>query len=235
MSPSSVRMPSIKRRTLAAVAAIATVGCVGAATPATATAATMECGAPCISVFSRDLGTYAQPGFVEAVLGSGEARAGQPVGLKPATNLDPTEDILPIPGKVSQFHAAGMVSDAANREYGNLDAVQQRYAPYGMPTELCVGLATVARQTLGLTLQPCASPTTVWVIHRALSPTTPGYFPIINASTTDFDHPFAMHLPRNEVVSGRPLQMQVRRLSFRTGDKTLPARQLWGAVFGQFR
>ena len=46
--------------------------------------------------------------------------------------------------------------------------------------------------------------------------------------TTDFRRPFAMHLPRNEVASGRPLQMQARRLQFRTGDKTLPPRQLWG-------
>jgi hypothetical protein len=42
-----------------------------------------------------------------------------------------------------------------------------------------------------------------------------------------------MHLPRNEVASGKPLQMQVRRLQYRTAEKTLPARQLWGAVFGE--
>ena len=42
-----------------------------------------------------------------------------------------------------------------------------------------------------------------------------------------------MHLPRNEVASGDPeLQMQLRRLQYCTGDDTLPARQLWGAVFG---
>jgi hypothetical protein len=59
------------------------------------------------------------------------------------------------------------------------------------------------------------------------------YFPIINASTTDFSRPFAMHLPRNEVASGKPLQMQVRRLQFLTGEKTLRARQLWGAHMGE--
>jgi hypothetical protein len=73
----------------------------------------------------------------------------------------------------------------------------------------------------------------VWIIYPAPAATTPGYFPIVNASTTDFSRPFAMHLPRNEVASGKPLQMQVRRLQFRTGEKTLPARQLWGAVFGE--
>ena len=55
----------------------------------------------------------------------------------------------------------------------------------------------------------------------------------VNATTTDFSRPFAMHLARNEVASGKPLQIQVRHLQFRTGEKTLPARQLWGAVFGE--
>jgi len=76
--------------------------------------------------------------------------------------------------------------------------------------------------------------TTVWVVHQGLA-TPAGYFPIINAATTDFRRPFAMHLPRNEVASGTPLQMQARRLQFLTGEKTLSARQLWGAWFGELK
>ena len=52
-------------------------------------------------------------------------------------------------------------------------------------------------------------------------------------TTTDFRRPFAMHLPRNEVASGKPLQMQARRLQFLTDEKTLRARQLWGAWLGE--
>ncbi|SMO73917.1 hypothetical protein SAMN06273567_103440 [Geodermatophilus aquaeductus] len=60
----------------------------------------------------------------------------------------------------------------------------------------------------------------------------PGYFAIVNAATGDSDRPFAMHLTRNDVVRGDPeLQMQLRRLQYRTSDGTLPARQVWGAVF----
>jgi len=162
------------------------------------------------------------------------------VGLKPANKFDPTQDIKPdgpIPmavAKVADFYAAGMVSAEANMHYGSLPAVQQRYAPFNMPTDLCVGLARVA-QNEGLILQPCNVPgTTVWVVHQGLA-TPAGYFPIINAATTDFRRPFAMHLPRNEVASGTPLQMQARRLQFLTGEKTLPARQLWGAWFGELK
>jgi hypothetical protein len=238
MTSSSTQVLSIKRRVLAAVATLTIVGGVSAAATGTASAATPECGSPCISVFSSELGTYAQPNFVEAVLGGGGANVGQPVGLKQANRLDPSQDILPdapVPdAKVSDFYAAGMVSAEANSHYGSLPAVQQRYAPFGIPTDLCVGLASVA-QNEGLTLQPCGVPgTTVWVVHEGLA-TPAGYFPIINAATTDFRRPFAMHLPRNEVASGRPLQMQARRLQFLTGEKTLRARQLWGAVFGELK
>ena len=225
----------VKSKVLAAAATL--IAACGAA-PGAASAATPECAAVavCISVFSSELGTYDQPNFVEAVLGGGGANIGQPVGLKRASRFDPSEDILPDApvrdATVADFYAVGMVSAEANRHYGSLAAVQQNYAPFGIATDLCVGLASVA-QNEGLTLQPCSVPgTTVWVVHEGLA-TPAGYFPIINAATTDFRRPFAMHLPRNEVASGRPLQMQARRLQFLTGEKTLRARQLWGAVFGE--
>lgn len=220
------------RRQLAALAAtlaiavtVITVGTLSAS------AATPACASHCISVFSRELGTSAQPNFVEDIFG-GEARIGQPVGLKRASNSDTSEDIIPLGfgSTVSDFYAAGMVSAAVYGNYSTLPAVQQEYAPGGVPSGMCVGLASVAYQTEGLTLQPCSVPgTTVWIVDRNLSPTTPGYFPIINGSTTDFSHPFAMDLPQDEIASAeQPLQMQVRRLQFLTDQKALPDRQLWG-------
>jgi hypothetical protein len=236
MTSLSTQVLSIKRKVLAAVAALTIVCGVSAAATGAASAASPQCAEHCISVFSSELGTYDQLNFVEAVLGDGEARIGQPVGLKQANKFDPTQDIkpdAPVPmATVSDFFAAGMVSAEANRHYGHLPAVQQRYAPFGMDTELCVGLASV-KQNEGLTLQQCSVPgTSVWVVREDLA-IPPGYFPIVNAATTDFRRPFAMHLPRNEVASGRPLQMQARRLQFLTADKMLRARQLWGAWFGE--
>ena len=88
------------------------------------------------------------------------------------------------------------------------------------------------KQGEDLTLQSCDDPTTVWIVYPAPG-ADPNYFAIVNAATTDFDHPFAMHLPRKEVVSDDPeLQMQLRRLQYRTADKVLPERQIWGADFG---
>jgi hypothetical protein len=234
MTPRSTPVPS-RRRVLAAAATVAVAGAVSAVAPP-AHAATAECGPGCISVFSSALGTYADVGFVEAVLDGGAARPGQPVGLAPVSGTDPAEDFRPGTatggGTVADFYADGMVSAEANAHYGPLNAVQQEYAPFGVETGMCVGVARVV-QGEGLTLQPCDVPgTTVWIVQPVPGDTTPGWFAIVNAATSDFDRPFAMHLPCHEVASGEPVQMQLRHLRYRTGEGTLPATQVWGAVFG---
>ena len=184
MSSSCTDVLSIRRKVLTAVATLTCVAGVSAAAPGAARAATPPCGVGCISVFSSVLGNPGQPNFVEAVLDGGAVQVGQPVGLKPASRFDATLDIKPIAGTVSEFYERGLASAAANAHYGPLNAVQQEYAPFGERTGLCVGLARVA-QNERLTLQPCSSPTTVWIPYRALA-SEEGYFPIVNAATTDF-------------------------------------------------
>jgi hypothetical protein len=77
-------------------------------------------------------------------------------------------------------------------------------------------------------LQPFTVPgTTVWVVQTDLA-IPPGYSPSINAATTDSGGPLSLHLPRNEVASGKPLQMQARHLQFLTGENTRSgAAALW--------
>ena len=79
---------SIKRKVLAVAAMLATAGGVSTVGTLSASAATPACGQRCISIFSREFGTYAQPHFVEAVLG-GVAKVGQPVILKTGQQLRP--------------------------------------------------------------------------------------------------------------------------------------------------
>jgi hypothetical protein len=219
---------SIKMKLLGAAATLSILGGVSTS----ANAATPECGMMCGSVFSRELGSYAQTGPVEAVLG-GVARVGQPVILKPPSRSDPSQDIIPEGQSVSDFFEAGLVSADVNSHYGSLMGVQQRYAPFGIGTDLCVGLAKVAYQNEGLTLQPCdVSARTVWIIDTPDSH-VPMYFAIVNASTTKFERPFAMDLRRDEIVNDRKtLQIHVRRLKFLTDDKILPDSQLWGFIPG---
>ena len=103
------------RATRTRVLALATFAMMGATTAAAifpADAATSECGASCISVFSSELSTYAHPDVVEAVLDGGAARTGQPVGLKPASGTDASEDFTPGSASnggstVADFYAVG--------------------------------------------------------------------------------------------------------------------------------
>src|SRR5215204_5753650 len=210
---------SIRTKVLTVAATLIVIGAASTLGTLPASAATPACGPGCISIFSRELGTYAQPRFVEAVLG-GVAQVGQPVILKAASSSDPSQDLVARPGLVSDFFAAGMVSADVNSHYGNLRAAQIEYAPLGVRSGLCVGVATTAFQNEGLTLQPCTVPaTTVWILDTADSPGTAaeGYFPIVNGSTTDFSRPFAMHYPRNAQATGDPTpQIVVRRLQFRS-------------------
>src|SRR3982074_3521889 len=125
---------SIESKLCAVVAALTVVGGVGAVETLSASAATPACGPGCISIFSRELGTYAQPGPVEDVL-DGVVRVGQPVILKaPASASDPSQDTIPHRRPVSEWYADGMVSAAVNAHYGSLPGVQIESAPYGMPS-----------------------------------------------------------------------------------------------------
>ena len=155
---------SIKTKVLAA-AALTVAGGLSTAGTLPASAATTQCGDACVQIFSKEFGTYANPGFIESVF-LGIPLAGVPTILHRASSSDPTGDfIVPQKGMVSTFYAEGMVSAAVNAHYGSETAVQVEYAPYGHATGLCAAVATTAYQGEGLSLQPCSTPgTTVFII-----------------------------------------------------------------------
>jgi hypothetical protein len=217
------------------VGALTIVGCVNAAAALPATAATPACGPTCLSVFSKELGTYAHPNFVEHLFG-GVASVGTPTGLNPASGSDTSEDFInPHPGSVSDYYAMGLVSAAVNEHYGNLPASQLEYAPAGTPTGLCVGIAADPYQNEALSLQPCTVPgRTVWIIGTALSPATAaaGFFPIVSGATRDFSRPFTMSYPRHVDTSDELPPIRLRHVQFLGDEGTLPDTQLWGVMRG---
>jgi|tagenome__1003787_1003787.scaffolds.fasta_scaffold19933417_1 hypothetical protein len=221
---------SMKRRLLIAAVTFGVVFGAGAVASLPAAAATPQCGPHCVQVFSAEFGTATSPNFVESVF-LGLPVAGVPTILRRPSSSNPAGDmIIHAAGPVSKFYAAGMVSAAVNDHYGSENAVQIEYAPRGAPSGLCAGLARTAYQNEGLTLQPCQNPgTTVFIIDTADSPATaPTYFPIVNASTTDFVHPFTMTFPGKTDPSHRLLpQITVRHL--RGNPTNVPLSQLWGS------
>jgi hypothetical protein len=220
----------IKSRVLAAAATLTIAGGLAAAGTLPAVAATPQCGQACVQIFSAKFGTYANPGFIESVF-LGIPAAGVPTIVHRASSSDPTGDfIVPQAGPVSMFHAEGMVSAAVNAHYGSEHAVQVEYAPYGHATGLCAAVATTAYQNEGLSLQPCSTPgTTVFIIDTADAPAAAPYFPIVNASTTDFTHPFTMTIHGNPAHEPFP-QITLQRMV--ANPAHVPDNQLWGAEPG---
>ena len=218
---------SIKRAVLAAAATLTVAGGLSTVGTLPADAATPQCGPHCIQVLSAKFVTSTSLGFVETVF-QGVAAVGQPTIVAPPSSSDPAGDlIVPRAGTVSDFFAAGLVSAAVNQHYGNEHAVQIEFAPLGMPTGLCSALATTAYQNEGLTLQPCSTPgTTVWIVDTADAPAAAPFFPIVNGSTTDFTHPFAMIIHGNPAHKRFP-QIKVQRL--RGNPDHVRITQLWGA------
>jgi len=208
---------SIKSKVLAAAATLTLVGGVGvtgALTAGSASAATPSCGNSCINVFSHQFGTHKSPNFAVDVLRQGE-KVGQPIILFRTANFDPALDFtVAFQGTVADFFAAGLVSAAVNLHYGggaagfpNDFAFENEYAPFGVNSGLCLGVASTAFNDEGVTLQPCGvSAKTVWIVDTFDSPTTlfNGYVPLINGSDTNFSHPFVLTYPASSVPTDMP-------------------------------
>jgi hypothetical protein len=213
---------SFKSKVLAGAATLALVGGVGTAGALSASAATPSCGGNCINIFSHAFGTYKSPNFVMDVFRQG-AKVGQPIILFRTSNTDPAEDFVPsIQGTTADFYAAGLVSSAVALHYGciagvnfpgcltnNSDygAIELEYAPYGVDSGLCVGVASVAFAKEGVTLQPCGvSSKTVWILDGLDNPygNFTGNIPLINGSDTNFSHPFVLTYPANGYPTDMP-------------------------------
>jgi hypothetical protein len=219
---------SIKSKVLAAAAVLTLAGGLSAVGTGAASAATPQCGTSCLTPESA-----AYPGFVEAVL-FGIPLRGVPTIVSPASGSNPAEDFILATGtpvSAAYYYAKGMVSAAVVSHYRGKDyaAVQIEYAPYGKPTGLCSSVATTAYQDEALSLQPCSTPdTTVWILDFADSQIQDDYS-IINASTTDFTHPFVMTIlgnPAHQLYT--PIIMQ--HLTGNPGN--VPANQLWATAAG---
>jgi hypothetical protein len=242
---------SIKSKVLAAAATltlVSGVGAAGALTAGSASAATPSCGNACINVFSHQFGTHKSPNYVVDVLRQGE-KVGQPIILFRTANFDPAEDFtVAFQGTVADFFAAGLVSAAVNLLYGggaagfpNDFAFENEYAPFGVDSGLCLGVAATAFNDEGVTLQPCGvSARTVWIVDTFDSPATlfNGYVPLINGSDTNFSHPFVLTYPNNSFPTDKPRpQLVVTNLTGSSNGPgpilgTVNVNQLWGAKFG---
>jgi len=141
----------------------------------------------------------------------------------------------------------GTSAAAGNCNAFNDPAFEIEYAPNGVLSGLCVGVASTAVQEEGVTLQECgASSKTVWAIDLYDQPFDSfgrGYAPLINGSDTNFSQPFVLTYPQSGFPTDKPRpQLQVDNLTGYTQGfppitiilnyPTVPDFQLWGADLG---
>jgi hypothetical protein len=249
---------SIKSKVLAAAAAVTLIaggGAAGALTTAgPASAATPSCGGSCINLYPKVYSQTSptQPQFVADVFRQGE-KVGQPVILFRTANFDPAEDFtLAFQGTVQSFWQSGLVSSAVALRYGcvvgtsqfefptcapaavNDDAFEIEYAPFGVDSGLCIGVAAAAFAGEKVTLQPCGvSSKTVWI-----QDTNPGDFPAapyyaaINGSGALFSNPLVLNYPDNGYPTNIPRpQLELRNLGGFSAS-VANDNEMWTAKFG---
>jgi len=242
---------SIKSKVLAAAATLTLVSGVGVAsalTAGTAVAATPSCGTFCVNIFSKDFGTYKSPNFTVDVWRQ-TAAVGQPNILFRVSNFDPALDFTAsVQGTVADFCAAGIITNFTCYRWANLPAFELEYAPFGALSGLCMGVSLNAFQNEKVSLQPCGlTDRTVWVVDALdsiLAAHSGFYAPLINASNTNFSHPFVLTYPRNSFPTDSPRpQLVVQNLTgfsqtvapFLAIIGTINSNQLWGATIGQLK
>jgi hypothetical protein len=242
---------SIKSKVLAAAATLTLVGGVAvtsAVTAGTASAATPSCGSACVNIFSKDFGTFRSPNFTVDVWRQA-AKVGQPIILFKTSNSDPALDFtVSFQGTVSDFCAAGIVTNFTCYRWADLPAFEIEYAPFGVQSGLCMGVPTTAFQGEKVSLAPCGvSSKTVWIVDALdsiLAAHNGPYAPLINASNTNFSHPYVLTYPKNGYPTDIPRpQLTVTNLTgfsqtvapFLAIVGTVDSNQLWGATFGQLK
>ena len=209
-------------------------------------------------VFSRQFGTHSSPNFALDVLNNSED-AGQPIILFNTANSDPAQNwTVSMQGTTAQFYTSGLVSTAVAQHYGctpgvnfsncygqtavavNDPAYEFEYAPNGVDSGLCMGVASTAVQDEGVTLQPCGvSARTVWIadIFGSSATLSNGYIPLINGSDTNFTQPFVLTYPANGYPTDMPRpQLMVNQVTGSSQGSppgpelgTVGDNQLWGA------
>jgi hypothetical protein len=130
--------------------------------------------------------------------------------------------------------------------YPDLYAWELQYAPYGVDSGLCAGLASTAVSGEKVTLQPCGvTSRTVWITDTVnAAGFRDDYVPVINGSDSNFSEPFVLDYPHDGFptdydASASPVrpQLYVDNLTgFSSGsilDRTgVIGTQEWGADIG---
>jgi hypothetical protein len=172
---------SIKSKVLAGAAALSLAGGLGVAGAMNAHAATPSC-TNCVEI------TGAVQGGALDVFKAIQHKDAKVV-MWGASNFDKAEDFsLRDEGTVNQFYKGGQVSWGLWHNYKHYRAVVIEYTPAGFSTDLCLGIGGKAVSGKRVSLQPCGSPSTVWVVQPCYKDNK-AVEALIQGTTTSFYDP----------------------------------------------
>jgi hypothetical protein len=174
----------MRSRIVTGIAALLLAGGAGALAPA-ADAATLACGSGCMALAAQSWGLN----YVTSDPGS--ATAGQDIILARAAEFSAEDFMLLDQGTVASFYADGILGPAVGQTWPSDEVYEYQYAPDGVLTTLCLGLAVTAANGTAVSLQPCGtSARTLWI---ALAADRIGsYQPLVSGSDTVTGTPYVL-------------------------------------------
>jgi hypothetical protein len=221
-------MGSTRNKVVTYVAAVmlATGSVIAITSGSTAHAATADCGNNCLEPYSEEYGTADI-----ASVDTGAVQTGQDI-LLAAAGANSAEDFLVIKeGLVSGLYQKGLVGNVVDEEWGTDLAYQYVYAPDGVLSGLCLGLADSAYSGEVVTLEPCGvNANTIW-ISMFEDENDVGYFPWINATDTVAGTPYVLTVIHGRLwIRGLNLELGIEPLSVVSG--TVDPAQMWASEWG---
>ena len=183
--------------------------------------ATASCGTYCSNYFTEEFGRS----FVLNDYRS-EQSVGTRVLLYPPSNANKDDDWTIWPaGTVAQLASVGLISPALALHFSADDAFELQYAPYGVGSGMCAGVASAPGVTgERVTLRWCGrSARTIWIADATAS--SGGYGPLISGADTDFSDPQVLTEPVYPGRRPRPGLVTERLQEF--ADGTVYDSQMW--------
>ena len=202
-----------------AIGAVAAV----AVTAVPANAASTACSEACLTLTAQEFG----PGYVSAVP-AGTVTAGTPIVMAPGSSLTREDFQSSYYGTAGADIGGQLVSAAVAQGWPNDPVYQIFYAPGGIRSDLCLGVAGTAERGTEVTLQPCYTPqSTEWI--ALLGDTDNGYTPLISGTDTSATDPLVL------TANSQSSALTTGRLVTFPGNAYPATNQMWKARYGVIR
>jgi hypothetical protein len=189
-----------------------------------ANAASRACGDTCLTLTAQEFG----PEYVTAVP-AGSVAAGTPIVMAPGSAITREDFESSYYGTASADYTSGQLVSAAVAQAWPQDPVYQIfYAPGGVRSDLCLGMAGTAETGAEVTLQPCYTPLrTEWI--ALLNDSDNGYTPLISGTDTSTAGPLVL------TANSQSSALTTSHLITFPGNAYPATNQMWKALYGIIR